>query len=277
MKSPLGRALVALAYRETVWLKRYIGEYLFMWLLPLFFAFAVIGLPASLSGMEVAINKFSNSMGLELTLYDVVSVIVALSSVINLTSGIVADITQTLYFEFRFQETVSTILVTVGVKRFLVATAIARSIFIAIYSTLYVPVTLTLLHGFSGLMLYFLLVPLMMLSAVCVGFLSTSLAVFMYYYAGVRRPWVVSGLLVPVLLSGSGVFIPAEITPWYLRLVAQLTPTPYTSEAIRLLAIARGFRAYQWFLVVITALFTAYSILVIFAAKVSDRRFRRGG
>lgn len=276
MKNSLFRGILALAYRETVWLRRYIGEYVVLWLVPLFFVFAIIGLPASISGLETTIDRLGKTLGAEISLLDALSLIIALSSVVNLVSGVVADVTQILYFEFRSEETVSTILLTVGIKRYLVVTSITRPVILVVYSTIYVPLSLTILQGLSGLKLYLMLIPLMAISAVCVGFLSTAIAVFMYHYGGVKRPWVVSGLLVPILISGSGVFIPVELTPWYLRLIAQVTPSPYAAETIRLLVLARGFEVYKWFLAVVTVLFTMYSSLTVYASKVSDKKFRTG-
>lgn len=272
----LPREVVALVYRELAWFRRFVGDYLFMWLLPLFFVFAVIGLPASISGLEPAISKFGKVLGVEVSLSEAIVAMVALSSIVNLVAGVVGDALQVLYFEFRSEETVSTILITVGVKRYVLATAFTRPIFIAVLSTLYVLVSFTLLQGFNGILLYALLLPIFVASSIIMGLFSTSIAVLMYYYGGVRRPWIVTNLLVPAVVSGAGVFIPVELVPWYLRLVSQVTPIPQVAEAIRLITITRSFEVFRELAVVISVFYAIYCTLVLFTARVSDVKIRQG-
>lgn len=273
----LPREVVALVYRELVWFKRFIGEYLFMWLLPFFFVFAIIGLPASISGLDPTISRFSRVLGVEVSLLDVVIAMIALSSVVNVVAGVVADILQILYFEFRSEETVSTVLVTVGIRRYILATAFTRPLFITVLSTLYVLVSFTLLQGFSGVLLYVILLPILVVSAIVMGLFSTPVAVFMYYYGGVRRPWIVTNLLVPAVISGAGIFVPVELVPWYLRLVSQVTPIPQVAEAIRLVTVIRSFEVFRELAVVVTVFYAIYCTLVLFTARVSDIKIRQGG
>lgn len=268
--------VLAIAYREIVWFKRFISEFVSTWFISVFFALAVIGLPATVSGLTPTLSRFSSVLGIEVTFLDAITMVIALSSVINVVAGVVGDVLQTLYFEFRSEEVIYTILLTTGMGRYVLATAIVRPLFISVLSTFYMLISLVLLHGLSGLALYVTLLPSLMISSIGMGFFAAAVAVLMYYYGGVKRPWIVTNLFVPAVISGSGVFIPIKLVPWYLRFIAQLTPIPYTAEAVRIYVITRGFEVFWWLLQVVAVFYSVYYVLLFSVTKISDRKVRRG-
>lgn len=272
------RDIVALAYREAVWFKRFIGEIALTWIFPLFFAIAVIGLPAAVSGVDVVLSKFGSLAGFHVTFREAMLAVIASSSVLNVVAVVVGDVMHTLYFELRTEETVNTVIVATTIRRYATATAIVRSLIMTSMSTPYLLVAFTAFQGLGGLALYALVMVPLLLSSACLGFLSVSIALLSYYYAGVRRPWAVTGLLIPAILAGSGVFVPLELVPRYLRLFAQVTPVPYTAEAVRsiVFAVAGLLEHLKLYIPVVTVFYAVYYILMFSVTRVSERRVKSG-
>lgn len=272
------REIVALTYREVVWFRRFIGEFALTWIFPLLFALAVIGLPAAVSGFDVVLAKFGSLMGFHVTLREAMLAVIASSSVLNVVAVVVGDVMHTLYFEFRTEETVNTVIMATTIRRYATATAIVRSLTMTSMSTPYLLVAFTFLRGLEGLTLYALIMVPLLLSAVCLGLLSVSIALVSYYYAGVRRPWAITGLLTPAILAGSGVFVPLELVPRYLRFLAQATPVPYTAEAVRSVVFATAglLEHLKPYMPVVVAFYTAYYVLTFSVTRVSERKVRSG-
>lgn len=272
------REVVALVYREVIWFKRFIGEFAFTWVFPLFFALAVIGLPATVSGFNTVLSRFSEVLGLEVSPGEALLVVIVSSSVLNVVATVMGDVLQTLYFEFRTEETINTVLLATTITRYAVATATVRPVIMAVFTTLYMLVAFVAFEGLAGFSTYSLTLIPLLLSSICLGFLSASVATVSYYYLGIKRPWAITGLLTPAILAGSGVFMPLKLVPWYLRLIAQATPVPYTTEALRLIVIAvpSFIEHFKLYAPVIAAFYAAYYALAFSATKVSERKVKSG-
>jgi hypothetical protein len=270
------RLLLALVYRELVWLRRFPGVILSGIAVSLFFAFAVVGLPASIGNINDVVARISESIGANLTLQEALLVALVSASMLNMVSGVISNVTQTLYFELATEEVISTILASTSIAKYVVALSMVKPLTVTLVLMAYLLIVLVVFQGVLGLVTCFLLLPPLLLSAFCLGFLSAITITALHYYAGIKRPWVVSGIIVPVILAGSGVFMSFELVPWYLRLIAQVTPVPYAVAAARMLIIAKGIEHFKTYMPILAVLYTVYYVLAYSSVKVSERRVKRG-
>ncbi len=272
----VARAIVAVAYREAIWFKRFVSDYIVAWILPLFFGLGIVFLPASIGGVSRVLARMSSVLGAQLSLSQAIAYSLALSSVISLVSAVVGDIIQTCVSEVRVLGVLDSILLGVDLGSYVVAVAMVRSIMMGFFSTLYLPIALTAVLGMKGIITYLVLTPALLASSIALGLYATAIALPIAFYANISRPWTVTSLLIPALLAGAGLYIPAYMVPAVLRAIAFTSPVPELCDAIRII-ILKGFSP-QLITIssIVAALLAAYIAFVGASARACGSKVKRG-
>lgn len=268
--------LTALVYREVAWLKRFIGDYVTIWLLPSIYGVGIVFLPTLMGDIDFVLQRFSSLFNHVMTLTDALVFSLSLSAILTVVAVTVGDVVQTLYAEFKVYGSFTIILESTSIPVYVSATSVIRPLIMTFLSTLYLVPALSILLGSTGLSLYLQLLAALTLSSLVLGVLSGIIGVLIVFYTNVKRPWSVSNTIVPILLSGAGVYIPLQLVPLVLRAIASATPIPYTVELIQLVVL-KGFPPEVYTpLTVISMLFTAYYLVAVSINKTVDTRVRRG-
>jgi len=266
----------ALVYREVAWLKRFIGDYVTIWLLPSIYGLGIVFLPTLMSDIDFVLQRFSNLFNHPMGLTDALVLSLSLSAILTVVAVTVGDVVQTLYAEFKVYGSFTIILETVSVSTYVLATSFMRPLIMTVLSTLYLIPALSILLGPAGLYLYFQLLIALTLSSLVLGVLSGIIGILIVFYTNVKRPWSVSSTIVPIMLSGAGVYIPIHLVPLILKTISSITPVPYTVELIQLIVLKGFSLEVSTPLVIIAMLFTAYYLTAFGISKNVDVRVRKG-
>jgi ABC-2 type transport system permease protein len=265
----------ALVYREVAWLKRFIGDYVTIWLLPSVYGLGIVFLPTLMSDIDFVLQRFSTLFNHPMGLTDALVLSLSLSAILTVVAVTVGDVVQTLYAEFKVYGSFTIILETVSVSAYVLATSFMRPLIMTVLSTLYLIPALSILLGPAGLYLYFQLLTALTLSSLVLGVLSGITGILIVFYTNVKRPWSVSSTIVPIMLSGAGVYIPIHLVPLILKTISSITPVPYTVELIQLIVLKGFSLEVSTPLVIIAMLFTAYYLTAFGISKNADVRVRK--
>ncbi len=273
----LKSVILAIAYREYIFFKRFFSEYVVSWVIPLLFALAIVFLPTTIASRGAVVRRFATVLGSGYSFQDILIYSLCMSAVMSLVISIVSDLAQTLYHEYRTLGIMNVILESTSLTTYVVASAIVRSLMIGYLSTLYLIVVLPLVAGLKGLMTYLILLPALLISSLALGLYSMVLALPLTFHLRIDRPWTVTNTLAPALLAGAGLYIPIKLVPLILKVIAYSAPVPQMCEVVKVIAL-KGFpQELLPVMAVITALATVYSVVITYLGRVSDVRARRGG
>ncbi len=267
----------AVLYRETVWIRRFLPEYVVLWTISLLFSASVVFLPATLSDISTVCRRFSELVGHSLALEDALALSICVSSIIALVASIVNDIVQTMYNEARVIGVLNTILETTSIARYTTASTLVRSVITSILSTLYLAPSLALVKGLDGLALYLYMAPALIVSGIAIAFYSLTIGVVLTFYSRISRPWTVTNTLVPALLAGSGLYIPITLVPIALRAFAYTSPVPLANEVAKTIALVGYTPRLALTMLIITALTCLYLSISTTVSLRTDKAIRRGG
>ena len=235
------RAVAAVLYREVVWFRRWFLDYVAAWIMPLVLGSAVLFLPmATGASLQSVLTRVSRVLGVGLDLRSAVIYSLTLSSLISMVSAVVGDVSQTLINELRIAGTADLVLECLDLPSYLVGVALVRSTFLSIASTLYLLPTYLAVEGLSGLGIYAAVLVTIVLSGIALGFYTLALTITIVRLVDVSRPWTLSNLLVPLLLAGSGMYVPVTLVPLALRLFAYTSPLPELCKALRSIVLHRA-------------------------------------
>lgn len=273
----LKSVILAIAYREYIFFKRFFSEYVVSWVIPLLFALAIVFLPTTIASKGAVIRKFSTVLGSGYSFQDILIYSLCMSAVMSIVISIVSDLVETLYHEYRTLGIMNVILETTSLTTYVAASAIVRSLMMGLLSTLYLVAVLPLVAGLKGLITYLILLPAILASSLALGLYSMVLALPLTFYLRIDRPWTVTHILAPALLAGAGLYIPIKLVPLVLKVIAYTSPVPQMCEAIKVIALKGFSQSLLPIMVVITALATAYSAVITYLGKLSDVHARRGG
>ncbi len=255
-------AIRAVSYREVVWIKRYISEYIVVWIMPSFFALSMIFLPSVIGNLAETINRFSIIVGIPLDLRRALIVSFSISGIMAVTGVVINDVINTLFSEIKIMDVTPVILESVSMKNYLIATSIVRPIIMSFASTLYIAIALTAIDGVNGLLTYLFLEIAIIISSITLGLYSMIFAIILVFFSNIRRPWTVSNSLAPAILAGSGLYIPISMVPNILRIFSYTTPLPEINIIVKALAtIGISSRLLTSF-IIITILFVLYISLI---------------
>jgi len=255
-------AIKAVSYREVVWIRRYISDYIVIWIMPSFFALSMIFLPSIIGNMSETLNRFSMIVGIPLDLRKALVVSFSISGIMAVTGVVINDVIGTLFSEIKIMDVTPIILESVSMKNYLIATSIVRPIIMSFASTLYIAIALTLIDGINGFLTYLFLEIAIIISSIVLGLYSMIFAIILVFFSNIRRPWTIANSLAPAVLAGSGLYIPISMVPLILRIFAYTTPLPEVNSIIKMLAtIGISNRLFISF-IVITILFALYISLI---------------
>jgi len=267
--------LKALLYREFVWFKRYFPDYLGMWAIQLGFSIGVVFMPAYISGGQAyVLSRLKTLYGVEFTAGGLIAFTLTLSSLIGVVALIVGDVFSTLYYEFRIAETNLTVMEASSLADFLFYNALGRSSLLCFFATLYLLALLPLMKGLEGLFLYLAVLALLLPASIALGLLSSILALATITLTPVRRPWAIANLIPPILLASVGLYIPVELVPFLLRLVAYITPLPFVVEALQALLLFVGQPIILGYLTTLLVVYTLYLTVPIVLLRRAERWVR---
>lgn len=239
--SGVRRAVAAVLYREVVWFRRWFLDYVAAWIMPLVLGSAVLFLPmATGASLQSVLTRVSRVLGVGLDLRSAVIYSLTLSSLISMVSAVVGDVSQTLINELRIAGTADLVLECLDLPSYLVGVALVRSTFLSIASTLYLLPTYLAVEGLSGLGIYAAVLVTIVLSGIALGFYTLALTITIVRLVDVSRSWTLSNLLVPLLLAGSGMYVPVTLVPLALRLFAYTSPLPELCQALRSIVLHRA-------------------------------------
>jgi len=271
-------AVRAVAYRELIWFRRFIGEYIVAWIAPLVFTMAAILLPAAISGTSMVSEKLSSILGVKVSFHDAIVYGIALSAILSLVAAVVNDIIQAIAGEVKFVGVMDTILEAIGLRSYLTAVALVRPLALTILSTLYLaPVLSIVLEPLKGLILYAMLLPGLVLSGIALGGFALAIGVVVAFYTRISRPWIVPNTLVPALLAGSGIYVPLSMVPLVLRVIALASPVPEACELVKLVSLTGASPELASYMAIIAFLYTIYISVSSILSRSSEWRLRRGG
>ncbi len=273
----LKSVILAIAYREYIFFKRFFSEYVVSWVIPLLFALAIVFLPTTIASSTAVTRRFSTVLGSGYSLQDILIYSICMSAVMSIVISIVSDLVQTLYHEYRTLGIMNVILESTSLTTYVTASAIVRSLMMGLLSTLYLIAVLPLIAGLKGLITYLILLPALLVSSLALGLYSMVLALPLTFYLRIDRPWTVTNTLAPALLAGAGLYIPIKLVPLILKVIAYTAPVPQMCEVVKVIALKGFSQSLLPIMAVITALATAYSAVITYLGKLSDVHARRGG
>ena len=264
----------AILYREFAWFKRFLPDYIISWIFPFIFALSVIFLPASISGLNNVLERMSSLFGTSLNLNTALVLAISITGIINMVSIVVNDILQTFSAEFMYMEAGDIILEATDLKTYILVNAVTRPVLLTALSTLYLIPALTILKGFEGFILFLVVEAALIISAVLLGLYTSIFSIPVVFYFKVTRSWIVGNILAPLILAGSGVYMPLSIVPWILRYIAHTTIIPETSRLLYSMFLNLSTEV-SWFISVSVILFTLYCILTSSMSKIADVKVKK--
>ncbi|MEM1525978.1 MAG: hypothetical protein QW775_01820 [Ignisphaera sp.] len=229
--------ILAILYRDIALFRRWFSEYVVLWTLPLVFSIGAFFLPATLFEVEAVVSRFSNIIGVELDLVDIILYAVTISAIMSMTLLIVDETINTLYQERKLVGSLQMVLEATNLRTYLLCQALIRPVILVIASTMYLPIALFLIAKVKGLIVFAYVFPLLLISGVALGLYSLLIAIPITFYVEIDRPWIIASLLMPALLAGSGIHIPIRLIPLGIKLIAYTSPLPYECEILRIMLL----------------------------------------
>jgi ABC-2 type transport system permease protein len=267
--------VLALTYRELVWFRRFLADYVVSWVFTAFISLSIILIPMSISDVGVVISRFSSLVGVELDLGTALLVSVLLSSIVPVVAVCVNDVAHTIFAEFKFIDVGPLILESTTLKYYLLANAFVRSSLMTLGITAYLLPVLTYVLSSYGILVFLIVELSLQISAMILGLYTTLVASLITFYTNVSRPWVIANLLPPLILSGSGIYIPTYVVPLILRVFAYVTPVPYVSKVLQVVATCLSLPEVLTFLTIATILLTSYLLITTVFSTRLEFRVRR--
>ncbi len=271
--------VLAIVYRELALFRRNFSEFLAIWLIPIVFSLSIIFLPMSVFSSEAVIHRIEYILETpkRLSLKDVLVYIFTLSAIISLVVAVINDIVQSIHQERHGLEVLQTVLESSSLKSYIIVSSIIKSILVGFLSTIYLAITLCIVMGFNGVLLYIVLALPLMVSAIALGLYSTIIAIPITFYIRVDRPWTIANTLVPALLVGSGLYIPLYLVPLIIKLLAYSSPIPELCELMRLLVFTYLSPKVYLFMVLISMLLLLYLLVTHMFMHITELRVKRYG
>lgn len=271
------RLLQALLYREITILKKRFPEIITLWIFSILFGLFVIYGPSVLlnTSVEHVVDRLSMLFGKKLSLEDALTLMFTLSAVISMTTMTMSDFAQQIVDD-KFSGAIDHVLLSTTLVRYYISYAIALSIVTTPVATIYLVPLLYLVKGLGGVLIYAYLLPVFLLSCILLSLYASSIIVPLAYLTKIQRLWILPSIIVPMLLAGSGVFIPLTIVPLFLKLLAYTSPLPETCTILQdMLLRAAGKLALP--LTLLTMLMVLYVLLYSGTAKIVEARARTQG
>ena len=264
--------VLALIYRELVWFRRFLADYVVSWVFASFISLSIILIPMSISDVNIVVLRFSSVVGMELDLSTALLVSILLSSIVPVVAVCVNDVAHVIFAEFKFIDVGPLILGSTTLKYYLLANAFVRSSLMTLGITIYLLPVLIYALSFYGLLVFLIVELSLQISAIILGLYITLVASLITFYTNISRPWVVANILPPLILSGSGIYIPTYVVPLILRVFAYITPIPYVSRVLQTVAICLSLPEILTFLTVAVILLTSYLVVTtVFSSKLEFR------
>ncbi len=277
MGSSLKSVVLAIAYREFIFFKRFFSEYFLLWVIPLIFSLGIVFLPTTIASRAAVLRRFSTVVGGSFSFTELLTYALCMSAIMSLVIAIVSDVFQTLHQEYRVLGAMVMVLESTSVTTYALATAFVRSLIMGVLSTLYLVAVLPLINGINGLITYATLLPPIIISSIALGLYSVAIAIPLTFYVRLDRPWTVANTLAPALLAGAGLYIPIKLVPIVLRAIAYTAPVPQLCTTVRVVTLLNEPTQLPWLMALVVALATIYSLVTTYLGRFSDSIARRGG
>lgn len=267
--------LRAVAYRELVWFRRFLADYVVSWIFPSVLSLMIIFLPTLVGGIDVVLSRFNSLFGVNVDVTQVLLASVVISGLVPVVAITITDVCHTIFAEFKYLEVSTTLLECTSLKEYLLANALVRAPIMTFCITLYlIPITI-LLSGINGLLTYVYVEIILQLTSITLSLYSTIIATLLVFYTGISRPWTVINLVPPAILAGSGIYLQGYTIPLVLRVFALTTPVPQVSELLKLIALGFSLRDLVDVLAISSSLLTLYLTLVGFMGVRVDAKVRK--
>lgn len=269
--------ILAILYRDIALFRRWFSEYVVLWTLPLMFSIGAFFLPATLFDVEAVVNRFSDIVGVQLDLGDIILYAITISAMMSMTILIVDETINTLYQERKLVGSLQVVLEATNLRTYLLCQALIRPMVLVIASTMYLPVALFLTAKVKGLIVFAYVFPSLIVSGIALGLYGLLIAIPVAFYVDIDRPWIIASLLMPALLAGSGIHIPIRLVPLAIKLIAYTSPLPYECEILRVMLL-RGLNSdILWLITLISIALAVYMSVNVWFTMKTDRYSRKIG
>ncbi len=266
----------AVIYRELKFLRRMMPEYMFLSFQSILFALSIIGIAMSVSGISGLVSKFSQIFNIsgKISLTDIIAAVIAFSGVLSLTADCVGSISQVIIYEANVVDILHLIAQSTYLYLYYMIYALIYGLLSGLVSTLYVLILLVMTLGVYGAYIYLMLIPVYIVTGIALSYYTLIVTLPLTYIVKMRRYWTISQVLVPVLIAGSGVFIPVSLVPLFLRVISYTSPLPEICTILQEMLL----KAIQTptIFVIFVAIFVAYIALSAYVSYKTEKLVRRG-
>ncbi len=268
---------LALLYREVAILKRRFPEVVTMWTFSILFSLSVIYGPSMFLNTEVeyVLKRLSILFGKTLSFNEALLLMLTLSAAISLTSIVMSELSQQVIND-KLTGAIEHVLLGTSLTRYYLTYSIVSSIVIAPVSTAYLVPLMILIEGVNGLVTYMYLLPMFLISCIALMLYASIIMVPVSYLTKFQKLWIIPSLLVPMLLAGSGVFIPLAVVPIFLRILAYTSPLPETCEILQEVLLNVPSKA-ALPIVLLAIMFTLYLVVSSGVVRLTESRSRKQG
>ncbi|NPA70621.1 MAG: hypothetical protein GXO26_07405 [Crenarchaeota archaeon] len=268
--------LRAIIYREIRFLKRMIPEYISLSFLSTLFAMSIIGIALSVSGFNGLVSKFSQIFNIsgKITFTDIVAAVIAFSGILSLTTDCVGSVSQVIIYEANMIEVLHIIAQSTYLYLYYMAFGLVYGAVSGIVSTLYILILLLMTLGIYGAYIYLILIPIYVITGIALSYYTITITLPLTYIVKMRRYWTISQVLVPILIAGAGVFIPVNLVPLFMRVIAYTSPLPEVCMILQqmFLKISQS----PTMLLMLMLIFMIYVGLATYISYKTERLVRRG-
>ncbi|NPA23097.1 MAG: hypothetical protein GXO23_02200 [Crenarchaeota archaeon] len=266
----------AIIYRELRFLKRMMPEYMSLAFQSTLFALSIIGIAMSVSGVSGLVAKFSQIFNIsgKVSLTDIIAAALAFSGLLSLTADCVGSVSQVIIYEANVIDILHLIAQSTYLYLYYMTYALIYGLLSGIVSTLYVLVLLVVGLGAYGAYVYLMLLPAYIVTGIALSYYTLVVTLPLTYIVKMRRYWAISQVLVPVLIAGSGIFIPVSLVPLFLRVISYTSPLPEVCTILQ----EMFFKAIQSPIIFLmfTAVFVIYIALSTYISYKTEKLVRRG-
>ncbi len=271
--------LRAVLYREVLMIKKNVGEYVVLQFLSLFFAMAIMGVAYSTSyvaSRNLFLEKFSQIFGIssKVSFTTVLLSLIVLSGLVSVVADVVGTVSQIVIYESNLAEVIYIITQCTSLSKYYAAYALVAGTVSILVSTVYVPICLACLSGLKGILTYLYVLPIYIICGISLAYYTLCLSIPMAYIMRTRRHWVMSQTLVPALIAGSGIFIPVNLVPIFLRIIAYTSPLPEICTVLQKILLKNSIMVPM--IILFTILMSIYVFISLTLAYKAESIVRRG-
>ncbi len=266
----------ALVYREFIFIRNNIGEYVVLSFISIFFAISIIGIAISVGGTSKFIHRFIQifQVSNNISLSKIVAALISLSGLLSIVADIVGSVSQIVIYEINFTEVIYMIAQSVDLYLYYMAYALVSGIISSIVSTIYLIPTLLIVSNLSGLFTYLILLPIFIITGIALAYYTLIISLPVALILNVKRPWIISQVFVPAIIAGTGIFIPINFVPIFIRILAYTTPLPEICIILQNLLLKNTI--VKSMIIIFVILLTLYISTSVVVSLKSDKYIRRG-